>query len=102
MTGEVIRLVPRQGERDSAQVGPCAGLTRRECEVMSLIARGWGNAAICSLLFIAPKTLERHISNLYRKLEVDSNAVHRRVAATLVWLDATGEVPEPVRAAVTA
>lgn len=59
---------------------------------MSLIAQGWGNSAICDSLCIAPKTLERHISNLYRKLGVDgSGEVHRRVAATLVWLEDTSE-----------
>lgn len=100
MTGEVIELVSRQGEARPSRRGLCAGLTHREQEVMSLIAQGWGNSAICDSLCIAPKTLERHISNLYRKLEVaESHDVHRRVAATLAWIEATS-VPTALRLAL--
>lgn len=58
-------------------------LTRRECEVLELIAQGRANPEIATRLCISPKTLEKHISNLFRKLEVRTRAqaiVHARSA----------------------
>jgi DNA-binding CsgD family transcriptional regulator/tetratricopeptide (TPR) repeat protein len=62
-----------------------AGLTEREHEVLSLIAEGLGNAAIAQRLFLSPKTVERHVSAVLRKLDVDDRtaavAAARRVGA---------------------
>jgi DNA-binding CsgD family transcriptional regulator len=53
------------------------GLTPRELEVLRLIAAGENNKAIASALFLSERTVERHVSNILRKLDVSS-----RTAAT--------------------
>jgi DNA-binding NarL/FixJ family response regulator len=42
--------------------------------VLRLIARGRTNREVAQQLFIAPKTVGRHIENLYRKIGVSSRA----------------------------
>jgi DNA-binding NarL/FixJ family response regulator len=62
-------------------------LTPREHEVLALIAEGLSNKAIRERLYIAPKTLERHICNIFTKLEVDrpDDGYNPRVLAVLTW-----------------
>ena len=61
-------------------------LTRREREVLSLMAAGWSNQAICERLFVSPKTLETHVQHIYLKLGLlPSERIHRRVQAVLAW-----------------
>jgi DNA-binding CsgD family transcriptional regulator len=50
------------------------GLTGREVEILRLIAAGMNTHAIAAALFISPRTVERHISNLYTKAGVNSRA----------------------------
>ncbi|MEX0625299.1 MAG: AAA family ATPase [Chloroflexota bacterium] len=47
-----------------------APLTAREGEVARLVAAGATNREVASTLFLSPKTVERHLVNLFRKLEV--------------------------------
>ncbi|HET9243474.1 MAG TPA: HD domain-containing phosphohydrolase [Gaiella sp.] len=51
-----------------------AELTDREVEVLRLIARGRSNREVAQQLFISPKTVGRHVENLYAKLGVSSRA----------------------------
>jgi DNA-binding CsgD family transcriptional regulator len=48
------------------------GLTRREIEVLRLIARGRANRAIAKELHLSERTVHRHVSNIFAKLDVDS------------------------------
>ncbi|MEV6603682.1 response regulator transcription factor [Kutzneria sp. NPDC051319] len=49
---------------------PPAGLTAREAEVLTLIARGLANADIAAALFIGETTVKTHINNLFAKIGV--------------------------------
>jgi HD-GYP domain-containing protein (c-di-GMP phosphodiesterase class II)/DNA-binding CsgD family transcriptional regulator len=51
-----------------------AGLTDREVEVLRLIARGKSNRVVAAELVISPKTVGRHIENLYSKIGISSRA----------------------------
>ena len=51
-----------------------AGLTAREVEVLRLIARGRSNRDVAGRLFISPKTVGRHVENVYVKIGVSSRA----------------------------
>jgi DNA-binding NarL/FixJ family response regulator len=52
--------------------GEAAGLTRREVEVLRLVAKGWTNDRIAEELFLSPRTVQTHLTNVFRKLEVDN------------------------------
>jgi DNA-binding NarL/FixJ family response regulator len=49
-------------------------LTDREREILARIARGQGNAAIAAELYLSPKTVRNHISNIFSKLQVADRA----------------------------
>jgi len=57
-----------------------AGLTAREVEVLRLIAQGWTDAQIAEHLVISPRTVNRHTTSLYNKLNVSSRAAATRYA----------------------
>jgi len=66
---------------------PLDDLTDREREVLALMAEGRSNQAICDRLFLAPKTVEAHIANIFSKLELlAAPDDHRRVLAVLAHL----------------
>jgi DNA-binding NarL/FixJ family response regulator len=49
-------------------------LTRRELEVLLLLARGLSNKSIASQLVISPKTVGKHIEHIYMKIDCKSRA----------------------------
>lgn len=53
---------------------PFPDLTEREREILQLIARGQGNAEISSGLYLSLKTVQNHVSNIFRKLQVADRA----------------------------
>ena len=69
-------------QRPSAQQSPSypAGLTAREVEVLRLLAQGWTDAEIAEHLVISPRTVNRHTTSLYSKLNVSSRAAATRYA----------------------
>jgi ATP/maltotriose-dependent transcriptional regulator MalT len=48
------------------------GLTEREIEVLRLVAEGKSNYEIARVLVLSQKTVERHLSNIFSKLDVSS------------------------------
>jgi DNA-binding CsgD family transcriptional regulator len=50
------------------------GLTPRELEVLRLVATGKTNRAIAKELFLSEKTVDRHVSNIFTKVNVPSRA----------------------------
>lgn len=79
----VAKLVgrPRSGH------DPIAELSPREQEVLSLMAEGRTNQAIAERLFVTERTVEKHVNNIFTKLQiVPSPTDHRRVLAVLAYL----------------
>jgi predicted ATPase/DNA-binding CsgD family transcriptional regulator len=73
-----IELVRRQEER-KADLRP-GGLSRRELEILHLVADGLTTREIAERLFISPKTADRHIQNLYTKIGTSTRATATRWA----------------------
>jgi DNA-binding NarL/FixJ family response regulator len=64
------------------------GLTGRELEVLQLVATGRGNREIAAELFISPKTVGVHVSNILGKLGVASRGQAAATAHQLHIFDA--------------
>lgn len=78
----VSRLFGRHRDDD-----PLAHLSRRENEVLALVAEGQSNKAIADRLHVAERTVEAHVTQIFLKLGVDTSPrSHRRVLAVLSFL----------------
>jgi HD-GYP domain-containing protein (c-di-GMP phosphodiesterase class II) len=66
------------GHRPPRRPSAPAGLTERECEVLRHLARGATLKVVARELDVAPKTVDRHVQNIYAKIGVST-----RAAATL-------------------
>jgi two-component system nitrate/nitrite response regulator NarL len=72
MLGPLLsRLILRRREQDDA-LRRAGRLTRREREVLALLAEGGDNDAIAQRLVISPQTARTHIQNVLSKLGVHS------------------------------
>ncbi len=60
----------RQVQGDHAKQEKQARISPREMEVLSLIARGFGNKKIAKELFISERTVKTHVTHLLEKLEL--------------------------------
>jgi DNA-binding CsgD family transcriptional regulator len=89
-----VQLMParRRGEPDTLLVEPAgelvsiptlraAGLTEREAEVLRLVALGRSNAEVASSLAVRPRTVDKHLQNIYEKLGARS----RTQAVLTAW-----------------
>ena len=66
---------------------PLAVLSPREHEVIELMAEGRSNQAIGEQLVISQRAVEKHVTGIFEKLELPSEAeTHRRVLAVLTYL----------------
>lgn len=82
--GLVQELLARRTRRD-----PLAALTRREREVLALMAEGRSNAGIAQRLFVSEAAIEKHVRSILAKLGLpESDQDHRRVLAVLAFLGA--------------
>jgi DNA-binding NarL/FixJ family response regulator len=95
---EAVRRVARGGSALDPEVvqrmvsrprapGALAELTRREREVLTLIAEGRSNAAIAGQLVVTVGAIERHVTSIFDKLGLRTTRDdHRRVLAVLQYL----------------
>jgi serine/threonine-protein kinase PknK len=66
---------------------PLEGLTARERDVLALMAEGRSNTGIAHSLWIAEGTVEKHVRNIFQKLQLpDAPDDHRRVLAVIAFL----------------
>ena len=78
---------PSAADEDDASV-----LTRRELEILQLVAEGHSNAQVGRMLWVTEQTVKFHLSNIYRKLDVANRTEASRWAQTRNLLPArTGE-----------
>jgi DNA-binding NarL/FixJ family response regulator len=63
------------------------GLTRRELEILQLVAEGHSNAHLARMLWVTEQTVKFHLSNIYRKLGVANRTEASRWAQRQGLLD---------------
>ena len=89
MTGAASPSTPSDGIATAAPGG--AGLdrlTRREQEVLELMAQGLSNAQIAERLVVSDGAVAKHVANIFRGLDLQPGEENRRVRAVLAWLHA--------------
>lgn len=78
----VAQLLARSRRHD-----PLERLTAREREVLTLMAEGRTNPAIARTLVVSDKAVEKHVGNIFSKLDLPpAPDDHRRVLAVLQWV----------------
>jgi DNA-binding NarL/FixJ family response regulator len=75
------------------------GLTRREREILGLVAEGYSNAQLARMLWVTEQTVKFHLSNIYRKLDVSNRTEASRWAQLNGLLPAVRPGDEPSAAA---
>jgi len=79
----IEELVGRQRHDD-----PLQALSRRELEVLALMAEGRSNAGIAKRLFVTEGAVEKHVRSILAKLRLPATSDdHRRVLAVVTFLD---------------
>jgi DNA-binding NarL/FixJ family response regulator len=80
----------------SSEAHGAAELTRREIEILQLVAEGHSNSALAKMLWVTEQTVKFHLSNIYRKLNVANRTEASR------WAQLHGLLPAsaPERTAV--
>lgn len=66
------RLAP--GRSDEEALRNALGLTFREAEVLLWLSRGKSNRDIAEILGLSPRTVNKHLEQMFLKLEVDNRA----------------------------
>lgn len=71
-------------------------LTRRELEILTLVAEGHSNSQLARMLWVTEQTVKFHLSNIYRKLDVANRTEASR------WAQLNGLLPDKPRETVAA
>jgi NarL family two-component system response regulator LiaR len=75
-----VAEAPPEPEPQPQVEGIPGGLTRRELEILKLVAEGHSNAALAKMLWVTEQTVKFHLSNVYRKLDVTNRTEASRWA----------------------
>jgi DNA-binding NarL/FixJ family response regulator len=78
---------PQQHAETAEFAGDTRGLTRRELEILRLVAEGHSNAQLAKMLWVTEQTVKFHLSNIYRKLDVSNRTEASR------WAQVQGLLP---------
>ena len=86
----VAQLLGRRAQDERLQ-----RLTDRESTVLALIAEGKSNQAIAQTLYVTEGSVEKHITSVFQKLDLEPDeSGNRRVLAALVHIAHSGDAPQ--------
>jgi DNA-binding NarL/FixJ family response regulator len=77
----LLRLAKEAGSDLSAELSSEFGLTTREGEVLSWLAKGKTNRDIAQILGLSPRTVDKHLEQIYAKLGVENRTAAAAIAA---------------------
>jgi len=81
----LIQISERESSLATEKLTANLGMTQREAEVLLWLSQSKTNKEIAQILDISPRTVNKHLETIFRKLEVDN-----RTAAAAVCLRLTG------------
>ena len=73
-------LLQRDGEEESELLRQQLRLTRRESQVLLWIAQGKTNREIGQILSLSPRTVNKHLEQVFRKLGVENRTAAAAMA----------------------
>ncbi len=77
----LLRLAKDSGSAVPAEFSKELGLTTREGEVLSWLSKGKSNRDIAQILGLSPRTVDKHLEQIYAKLGVENRTAAAAVAA---------------------
>jgi DNA-binding response OmpR family regulator len=80
----LLRLVEGEFENDNLVLKRKLQLTQRESEVLMWIARGKSNRDIAEILNLSPRTVNKHLEQIYSKLGVENRASAAALAVRML------------------
>jgi two-component system response regulator DevR len=89
---------PLPVQRNGARSNGVRGLTRREGDILALVAEGHSNSQVARMAWITEQTVKFHLSNIYRKLGV-SNRTEATHWALTHWVRDAGQDRDSANAA---
>ena len=81
----LLRLGKDSGTNTSAQFSRELGLTTREGEVLSWLSKGKTNRDIAQILGLSPRTVDKHLEQIYAKLGVENRTAAAAIATKANW-----------------
>lgn len=83
----LLRLIDRHRGTDEEQLAKAFGLTLREAEVLLWIAHGKANKEIADILEMSPRTVNKHLEQIFNKLTVEKRTSAATMAVKVLWRD---------------
>lgn len=77
-----LKIIKHQQGLGTKQKPESFGLTNREMDVLELVAESYNYQEIAEKLFVSPKTVRKHIENIYQKLHV-----HNKLDAVKIGME---------------
>jgi DNA-binding NarL/FixJ family response regulator len=72
MSSDIARKLVQQFQKITGPVQQTGLLTAKENEIITLLAKGHSYQQAADMIYISPKTIKKHIYNIYGKLQVSS------------------------------
>ncbi|OSQ35399.1 response regulator [Thalassospira mesophila] len=83
----LIRLVDASRGSDEEQLAQAFGLTLREAEVLLWITHGKSNKEIAEILQMSPRTVNKHLEQIFVKLAVENRTAAATMSVRILWRD---------------
>lgn len=77
----LLQFAPKAGAETPKDFSRKLGLTRREGEVLSWLSKGKANRDIAEILGLSPRTVDKHLEQIYAKLGVENRTAAVALAA---------------------
>ncbi|HFE38004.1 MAG TPA: response regulator transcription factor [Gammaproteobacteria bacterium] len=84
----LLRIVEHEAIMDASALEAALPITKREAEVMLWVAQGKTNREIAEILSLSPRTINKHLEQIYTKIQADN-----RTAATSIAIQALLGMP---------